>query len=184
MPTRTSEYSRREFLKSGRRSDRGLRRRVALTETGWDAQGPFDTHASHIDPKKLDSWVAVGADGPITAHTGKCDFGQGIFTAQTQLVAEELCVPVSRVRLIQCDTGDHTGPRNDIRESIDADKFQSSKILALAAATAREALLQLAAAKFGSPVDKLNAADGVITVPPGAALPIANWWAASNSTWR
>jgi len=26
------------------------------------AQGPFDTHPSHIDPKKLDSWIAVAAD--------------------------------------------------------------------------------------------------------------------------
>lgn len=68
------------------------------------AQGPFDTHPSHIDPTKLDSWIAVAADGMVTAYTGKCDFGQGIFTAQTQLVAEELCVPISRVKLIQCDT--------------------------------------------------------------------------------
>ena len=67
-------------------------------------QRQFATHSSHIDPKKLDSWLAVGADGIITAYTGKCDFGQGIFTAQTQLVAEELCVPIARVKLIQCDT--------------------------------------------------------------------------------
>ena len=58
------------------------------------AQGPFDAHPSHIDPSKLDSWIAVGADGTVTAYTGKCDFGQGMFTAQTQLVAEELAVPV------------------------------------------------------------------------------------------
>jgi len=56
-----------------------------------DGQGQFGTRASHIDPEKLDSWLAIGADGTITACTGKCDFGQGIFTAQTQLVAEELC---------------------------------------------------------------------------------------------
>src|SRR5437868_692651 len=54
------------------------------------AQGPFATHFSHIDPTKLDSWLAVSSDGSVTACTGKCDFGQGIFTAQTQLVAEEL----------------------------------------------------------------------------------------------
>ena len=46
------------------------------------AQGPFDTHPSHIDPKKLDSWIAVGADGTVTAYTGKCDFGQGMFTVK------------------------------------------------------------------------------------------------------
>src|SRR6516162_8329111 len=68
------------------------------------SQGPFATHPSHVDPTKLDSWIAVGADGTVTAYTGKCDLGQGMFTAQTQLIAEELQVPMDRVRLIQCDT--------------------------------------------------------------------------------
>jgi len=40
----------------------------------------------------------------VTAYTGKCDFGQGIFTAQTQLVAEEPCLALERVKLIHCDT--------------------------------------------------------------------------------
>ena len=46
---------------------------------------------------QLDSWIAIAADGSVTAYTGKCDFGQGLYTAQTQLIAEELCVPFDRV---------------------------------------------------------------------------------------
>ena len=53
---------------------------------------------------QLDSWIAIGRDGTVTAYTGKCDFGQGLYTAQMQLVAEEVGVPLNRVRLIQCDT--------------------------------------------------------------------------------
>src|SRR5260370_9509918 len=97
----------------------GLSRRDFLTRSGAlvvsfgmaplgeplvSAQGPFDTHQSHIDPANLDSWIAVGADGTVTAYTGKCDFGQGMYAAQTQLIAEELCVPIDRVRLIKSDT--------------------------------------------------------------------------------
>src|ERR1700739_1684025 len=37
------------------------------------AQGPFDTHQSHVDPRQLDSWIAIAADGTVTAHTGKCE---------------------------------------------------------------------------------------------------------------
>jgi len=102
-------------------------------------QGPFDTHVSHIDPAKLDSWLAIAGDGTVTAYTGKCEMGQGMFTVQTQLVAEELCVPVAKVKLIQCDTsvtpdqgttsGSQSTPTNFNRGS-----------LAQAAATAREAL--------------------------------------------
>jgi nicotinate dehydrogenase subunit B len=44
-------------------------------------------------PDRLDSWIAIAADGSVTAYTGKEELGEGIVTAQTQLVAEELCVP-------------------------------------------------------------------------------------------
>jgi len=53
---------------------------------------------------QLDSWIAVGGDGVVTAYTGKCELGQGMQTAQIQLIAEELAVAVTRVRLVQCDT--------------------------------------------------------------------------------
>ena len=129
-------------------------------------QGQFDTHSSHIDPKKLDSWLAVGADGMITAYTGKCDFGQGMFTAQTQLVAEELCVAISRVKLIQCDTSVAPDQGTTSGSQSTPTNFNSQN-LALAAATAREALLSLAAQTWGEPVDHLTVNDGVITGPAG-----------------
>ncbi|MEO8724504.1 MAG: molybdopterin cofactor-binding domain-containing protein [Acidobacteriaceae bacterium] len=125
-------------------------------------QGEFGTHSSHIDPAKLDSWLAVAADGSITAYTGKCDFGQGMFTAQSQLVAEELCVSMGRVTLIQCDTS-VTPDQGTTSGSQSTPTNFNSKNLALAAATAREALLKLAAEKLGEPVGSLTLADGVIT---------------------
>jgi nicotinate dehydrogenase subunit B len=151
--------SRRDFLKSCG----ALIVSFSATSLG---QGQFDTQPSHIDGKSLDSWLAISADGSITAYTGKCDFGQGIYTAQTQLVAEELCVSLARVKLVECDTsitpdqgttsGSQTTPTN----------FNSEN-LALAAATAREALLAMAARKLGSPVGTLSIADGVITGSTG-----------------
>src|SRR5437016_5339219 len=125
------------------------------------AQGPFDTHQSHIDPEKLDSWLAVASDGTVTAYTGKCDFGQGIYTAQTQLVAEELCVPIGRVRLIQCDTSVAPDQGTTSGSQSTPTNFNSDN-LAQAAATAREALLNLAAKKWGEEPDQLTAVDGVI----------------------
>ncbi len=53
---------------------------ATLIEPFATAQGPFDTHPSHIDPDKLDSWIAVASDGTVTAYTGKCDFGQGMYS--------------------------------------------------------------------------------------------------------
>src|ERR1700756_1959955 len=96
-----NEISRRDFVKASGALVVSFST-AALIEPLALAQGPFDTHFSHIDPKKLDSWLAIASDGSVTAYTGKCDFGQGMSTVQTQLVAEELCVPLDSVKLVQC----------------------------------------------------------------------------------
>ena len=110
---------------------------------------------------EVDSWLAIGSDGGVTAYTGKEELGQGMFTAQMQLVAEELCVPFQRVKLIVADTsltpdqgvtsGSQSHPAN----------FNHNN-LAGACATAREALVQLGSSHLSIPVDQLSAVDGEI----------------------
>jgi nicotinate dehydrogenase subunit B len=157
--------SRRDFLKGGGGLVVGFAA-TSLKPLWLSAQGPFSTHSSHIDPNKLDSWLVVSADGSITAYTGKCDFGQGISTAQAQLVAEELCVPLGRINLIQCDT-DRTPDQGTTSGSQSTPTNFNDENLALAAATAREALLGMASAKLDEPASQLSVVDGVITGSSG-----------------
>jgi CO/xanthine dehydrogenase Mo-binding subunit len=112
-------------------------------------------------PKEVDGWISINADGTVTALTGKCEMGQGLYTAQTQLVAEELGVPLDRVKLIQCITG--TTPDQGVTSGAQShpQNFNHSN-LALAAATAREALLQMASKQWGVPADRLTAGNGVV----------------------
>src|SRR5437870_13201589 len=126
------------------------------------AQGPFDTRVAHVDPRQLDAWLAIAADGTVTASTGKCEFGQGILTAQTQLVADELSVPVARVLIIECDTAVCPDQGTTSGSQSTPSNF-NARNLAQAAATAREALLQLAAARLAVPVEQLTINDGVIS---------------------
>ena len=156
-------FSRRDFLKGAGALVVTFSAAPGLESVAF-AQGPFGTQAQNapINPKLLDSWIAVAADGTVTAYSGKCEFGQGIYTAQMQLVAEELSVPLSRVKLVYCDTsltpdqgitsGSQSTPTN----------FNDGN-LALAGATAREALLRLGAERLGVPVGELSAADGVVS---------------------
>ena len=109
-------------------------------------QGPFDTRLQTVDPRQLDSWTAVGSDGTVTAYTGKCELGQGMYTAQLQLIAEELSVPIDRIRLVQCDTS-ITPDQGTTSGSQSTPANFNDRNLALAAATAREALLQRARAR-------------------------------------
>ncbi len=112
---------------------------------------------------RLDSWLAIAADGGVTAYSGKEELGQGISVAQMQLVAEELCVPFNRVKLIYCDTALTPDQAHTSGSQSHPANFNHTN-LAQAGATAREALLRLAADRFQVPVDRLTAKDGVISV--------------------
>ena len=155
-------FSRRDFLKTS-----------GILLVGFSAAGPASEHAAaqmfeggapgSPPANQVDSWIAIASDGSVTAYSGKEELGQGISTAQTQLVAEELSVPFDRVKLIYCDTamtpdqgvtsGSQSHPANFNHHN-----------LGQAAATAREALFRMAADRLSAPVTDLSATDGVITV--------------------
>jgi CO/xanthine dehydrogenase Mo-binding subunit len=135
-------------------------------------QGPFDTRNSGIDPNVLDSWIRIGADGRVTAFTGKAELGQGILTAQMQLVAEELSVPLSHVTLVQCDTT-RTPDQGTTSGSQSTPTNFNERNLAQAAATLREALTKMAAERLGVPADRLTVAAGVASVKGDASKKVA-----------
>ncbi len=152
-------FSRREFL-----TNSGA---LIVTFSLVDLAGTAGTSAAQIDTgagsNLLDAWIAIGADGTVTAYTGKCDLGQGLFTAQTQLIAEELSVPISRVTLVECDTA--TTPDQGVTSGQQSHptNFNHGN-LALAGATAREALVKAASERLGVPADQLVAKDGTVSV--------------------
>jgi len=117
---------------------------------------------------RLDAWIAISADGTVTAYTGKCELGQGLYTAQTQLIAEELSVPLDRVKLIQCDTALTPDQGTTSGAQSHPTNFNQNN-LALAAATAREALLHRASKQLGVSVDELVAEDGAISAKANPA---------------
>jgi nicotinate dehydrogenase subunit B len=163
--------SRREFLKGA--GTLIVNFGPFVRAVAQEGPGQFATHASHVDPDKLDSWIAVNANGTVTAYTGKCDLGQGILTAQTQLVAEELCVSLHAVQLIQCDTA-VTPDQGSTSGSQSTPTNFNVRDLALAAATARETLVRMAATRFGEEASRLTVKDGVIVSPTGKQVTYAD----------
>jgi nicotinate dehydrogenase subunit B len=93
------------------------------------------------------AWVHVSPSGTVTAFTGKVDVGQDNRAAFRLLVAEELAVDPGSVRIVQGDT--------DLCP-YDAGTFGSRSMpeagewLRRAAAGARQALLDLAAQRWGA----------------------------------
>src|SRR5512132_1458124 len=117
---------------------------TASTSGPWPAKVPVD---------RLESWIAVNADGTVVAAVGKIEAGMGISTAFAQIVAEELDVPLTRVSLRMGDTATTpdqrgTGSSNGIIQGVPA--------LRSAAAEARATLLEMAAERLGAPVERLE----------------------------
>ncbi|MGE3840438.1 MAG: molybdopterin cofactor-binding domain-containing protein [Vicinamibacterales bacterium] len=123
-------------------------------------------------PQTLDSWISIDSSSRITAYTGRAEMGQGTTTVQTQLIAEELSVPMSRVTLVQCDTAITPDQGTSSGSQAHPVNFNRGN-LALAGATAREALFEMAASRLGVPVDQLTAADAVISVRGDATRKVA-----------
>ena len=154
------ELSRRQFLKGTGAllvsfSMVELADRLGIAPDTASAQGGNT-------PQTLDSWIAVGADGNVTVYTGRADMGQGTFTVQYQLAAEELGVPMNRIRLVECDTAMTPDQGTSSGSQCHPVNFNHEN-LAQACATAREALVGMAATKLGVSATDLNVVDGVVT---------------------
>lgn len=119
-------------------------------------------------PQALDSWIAIGADGNVTVYTGRADMGQGTFTVQVQLAAEELSVPVNRIRMVECDTAMTPDQGTSSGSQCHPVNFNHEN-LAQACATAREALVAMAATRLGASAGDLNVVNGVVTHKSDAA---------------
>jgi isoquinoline 1-oxidoreductase beta subunit len=74
---------------------------------GWGVQPPRQRlHASRPlalggDTVGLNGWIAIAPDGTVSVVVPRSEMGQGVHTALPMLVAEELDVPLSSVRIAQ-----------------------------------------------------------------------------------
>jgi nicotinate dehydrogenase subunit B len=124
---------------------------------GW----PADRYLGKtVAPDQVDAFLAIHADNTLTVFTGKVDLGTGGRAAMRQMVAEELDVPIERIsELIEADTAvcpDQGGTGGSTGIS------RGGQELRRAAATARQALLALAAQRLGRPATDLEVVDGVV----------------------
>lgn len=108
---------------------------------------------------QVGAWIHIGEKGNVTIYSGKAEVGQNIRTSLAQIVAEELHVPISRVSMILGDT--------DLTP-YDRGTFGSRSIpymgpqLRKAAATAREALIDMAAKEWKTDRAHLLIEDGEV----------------------
>ena len=110
---------------------------------------------------QVDDWLAIDRDGTVTVFSGKIDSGTGVQTALAQIVAEELDVPIERVRMVMGDTA--RTPDEGITAGSTTIQF-GGFALRHASAEARRALLEMASDRLDAALDELIVRDGVISV--------------------
>ena len=153
----TTAMDRRSFLAGGG----GLVMSLSLGVSAQSTPATLADTGKGPSPERLDSWLAIDAQGRVLASVGKIDAGLGLPTALAQIVADELEVAFAQVRIRMGDTATTvdqrgTGSSNGITEGGSA--------LRTAAAQARGFLLARAAEHLKVPVEALLVQEGVIRV--------------------
>jgi nicotinate dehydrogenase subunit B len=156
---KTKNFSRRAILEAGGALVVSVGMPIGL-DTLLAVNSAFAQGARPpLVPSELSSYIAVNADGSVSAFFGKMDMGHGLFVAIGQMVAEELDVPFNRVAVHMGDTA--TSVNQGGASGSTAIQY-GGKQMRMAAAEARRVLVEMASAKLGIAVDQLAVTDGVV----------------------
>jgi isoquinoline 1-oxidoreductase beta subunit len=127
--------------------------------------------------------VTVHDDGTASFALPRAEVGQGVTTSTAMLIAEELELPLDRVRVTLADARPElvwnqlTGGSNTT--------ISTYTPIRVAAAVAKGALLEAAAVQLGDTVENLRAKGGVISAPDGSSVTYAELAArAASATTR
>ena len=162
-PRISQSLSRRDFLQ-------GAALVVGFSFTGLPAalaQAVEGVSTHPLDLSEVDAFLAVRKDGSVVVYSGKVDLGTGHRIAMRQMVAEELSMAIDDVRRIELIEGDTALTPDQGTTAGSTGVMRGGVQLRQAAATAREALLALAAARLQRPATELTLAAGQIGATNG-----------------
>ncbi len=154
----TLEITRRRLLQSG---GVVMVSSLFVSPLSAFASTPAASKVGDIPLDRVNSFIAMSADGKVTAFNGHVDLGTGVRTSLAQIVADEIGVRFEDVTMILGDTNrtPNQGP------TIASSTLQVSAVpLRQAAAQVREMLTALAAKAIKLPAEQLRAEQGFVFV--------------------
>ncbi len=111
-------------------------------------------------PKDYNAFLQITEDGMVNCYTGKIEMGQGAITSLPQMMADELNVPLEKIKMVMGDT-DLCPWDAGTWGSQTTQTFGPA--MRAAAAEARGVLVGLASQQLGIPAEQLDVKDGIIT---------------------
>ncbi|MEO7200108.1 MAG: molybdopterin cofactor-binding domain-containing protein, partial [Dokdonella sp.] len=165
--TNTINAARRRFLQ------------ISLTASGallvgWrsaDAVAPMQSsELLGDDVTALTDFVMIERDNRVVIGARGCEVGQGVLTSLPMLIAEELGVNWSQVRVVQLPYG-YTASGNRYGSQDPREPMANTWIyLRQAGAQARALMLRAAAAEWRVDVEQLRSEAGQVLAPDGRKL--------------
>ncbi len=162
-PQSAGATSRRDFLKTSAIASGGLLMGVSLIGApGVQAAGTLHTP---------NAWVHIADDNTITLISARSEMGQGVYTSMPMLIAEELNVDLTKVKVAIAPPNGKlygnpllggpqlTGGSTSVRDGWEK--------LRIAGAQVREMLISAAATRWNVDRAQLKAMDGMVTGPAG-----------------
>jgi len=139
--------SRRELLKGGAAVGAGLVVGFRLELGAAHAQSQPGVFAPN-------QWLSIDRDGQVTIVNSVPEMGQGTSTSMPMIVADELDVDLSKVKVLQVTGNQSYGGSRGIRDHLAAWRK--------AGAAGRQMLKQAAADEWGVPVDEVDTEPGAV----------------------
>src|SRR6185437_11870085 len=139
---------------------------AALAAAGAESAAPA---GRMLDKSEVEAFLALHPNGTVTVYSGKVDLGTGLRIAMRQLVAEELGIEVGAIMLVEGDTA-LTPDQGPTAGSTGI--AQGGMEIRRAAATARRALLLLAAERLNAAIEDLDLAGGEVRARHGSTIDI------------
>ncbi|MEX2263180.1 MAG: molybdopterin cofactor-binding domain-containing protein [Bryobacteraceae bacterium] len=149
-PAYLFSVSRREFLGT-------VGAGFLIVAVAGEAQGQRQSAGSTLEAR-----LHIGEDGVITILNGKIEEGQGPRTEFAMAAAEELRVPVERIRMVMADTD---ATPNDGGTSGSRSTPGTVPLIRQAASAARGLLITIAAAQWGIPRERVHVDGGTASGP-------------------
>ncbi len=164
-------FSRRKFLIVGASASGALL-------VGWrlgHAQPALPYLGAQLEPQDLGPFIRIDKDGSVTIGARGCEVGQGVKTSLPMLIAEELDIDWSQVRVEQLPFGyveTDSGPSDKYgNQGVDGDANAAAwQDLREAGAVARWLLLVAASAAWNLPAGQLHTQSGSVIAPDGRKL--------------
>ena len=161
------QFSRRNFLKTSALAGGGMLIGFNLLQAcAPEATPPVDI--SKLNFNDFNAFIRISDEGYVTIFSPNPEIGQGVKTSMPMIIAEELDVPWDKVNVAQGALDQKNfqrqvaGGSQSIRFGWDA--------LRQTGATARQMLVNAAAAKWGVDASTCSASQGVITNANGDKL--------------